>query len=173
MLPWPMFPRRLAALVAAVRAVALAGASEAQQSKVAALSAHVSAAVELKLIVRAQTTKNLFIVDVSRKNIGGATAEFYVREACPGVSLDRIYSDSGKHPLKLAWVGACDDNYWHHVSLKPDEASTFSYTVRLPEGTHRLRAVYEVTKSSLVYDQPGPNAWLGRAESQTVTVKVY
>lgn len=33
-------------------------------------------------------------------------------------------------------------------------------------------AVYEVTKSSLMYDLPRPNTWLGRLESPTVSVEV-
>ena len=95
MLPWRMFPRRLAALLAAVSAADPADAREAQLPERAALSARVDVVVELKLIVRAQVAKNLLTVEVSRKNLGAAAAEFYVREACPGVSLDRIYSDSG------------------------------------------------------------------------------
>jgi len=35
-----------------------------------------------------------------------------------------------------------------------------------------LHAVYEVTKSSLMYDHPSPNTWLGRVESPTVSLEV-
>src|SRR4051812_39291772 len=63
--------------------------------------------LSLKIPAFADATHEI-VVAIERRNVGTQPRVLYVREACPGATLDAIAD--GHRAIKLDWLGSCDDN---------------------------------------------------------------